>query len=284
MTLLRRLDVEKLPPMPAEALPRSHLIGLVMVSVLLLGLTVQHDSGVTLALTAATLAMFAACYWSAWVLLGGRRTTVFVVVGVVLGWFAEQMGSSRGWFFGRYTYTEVLGLRVGDVPIVVPLMWFGLPYVCLVLANLILWRRPVDDASTGWWRAGLSAFFAAMLITAFDLGADPYFVYVLKAWIMEKPDGGWFGETLQGFVGWMVVCFAVVLVFRVAAPPQQALPARSPVTGRAVLVPLIIYGGEMVFQAIWGYNSETRTLALFAMGIPTVAASVAAWQWWKGVA
>jgi uncharacterized membrane protein len=271
--------------MPFEALPRSQLIGFVAVSALLLGLTAQHHSGVTVALTAATLAMFAACYWSAWRLLGRRRTLVFVAVGVVLGWFAEQMGSSRGWFFGRYTYTEVLGLRVGDVPIVVPLMWFGLPFVCMVLANLILWRRPVDDASAGWLRAGLTAFFAAMLITAFDLGADPYFVYVLKAWIMEEPGGGWFGETLQGFVGWMVVCFAVVLVFRIAAPPQPTSPARSSVmssvNGRAVLVPLIIYGGEMVFQAIWGYNSETRTLALFAMGIPTVAASVVAWQWWK---
>lgn len=265
--------------MPAVPLPRSQLIGFLIASMLLLGLTVQHHSNVTLALTAATLAMFAACYWSAVVLLGRKPALVFVVVGVVLGWFAEQMGSSRGWFFGRYTYTEVLGLRVGDVPIVVPLMWFGLPFVCMVLANLILWRRPVDDASAGWWRVGLTAFFAAMLITAFDLGADPYFVYVLKAWIMEKPGGGWFGETLQGFVGWMVVCFAVVLVFRMAAPAPPTSPTASPASGRAVLVTLIIYGGEMVFQAIWGYNSETRTLALFAMGIPTVAASVAAWQW-----
>jgi uncharacterized membrane protein len=267
--------------MQSTPLPRSHLIVFAVISALLLGLTAQHHSGVTLALTAATLAMFAACYWSAWVLLGRRPALVFVVVGVALGWFAEQMGSSRGWFFGRYTYTEVLGLRVGDVPIVVPLMWFGLPFVCLVLANLILWRRPVDDAAAGWLRVGLTAFFAAMLITAFDLGADPYFVYVLKAWIMEKPGGGWFGETLQGFVGWMAVCFAIVMVFRFAAPAASAPAPVTAQTCRAVLIPLLIYGGEMVFQAIWGYNSETKTLALFAMGIPVVAASVAAWQWWQ---
>jgi uncharacterized membrane protein len=267
--------------MQSTPLPRSHLIAFAVISALLLGVTAQQYGGQTITLTAASLAMFAACYWSAWVLLGPRRTLVFVVVGVVFGWFAEQMGSTRGWFFGRYTYTEVLGLRVGDVPIMIPLMWFALPYVCLVLANLMLWRRPVDDPTPGWLRASLGAFLAAMLITAFDLGADPYFVYVLKAWIMEKPGGGWFGETLQGFVGWMVVCFAVVMAFRIAAPAALAPVQATARSGRAVLVPLFVYGGEMVFQAALGYNSETRTLALFAMGIPVLAASVAAWQWWQ---
>jgi uncharacterized membrane protein len=265
--------------MQSDVLPRSHLVALLGASAVLIGVTTQRYGGVTVAVTAATLAMFGACYWSAIVLLGRRPALWFAIVGIVLGWFAEQMGSSRGWFFGRYTYTDVLGLRVGDVPFIVPLMWFGLPFVCMVLANLILWRRPVDHAAAGWGRVALTALFAAMLITAFDLGADPYFVYVLKAWIMEKPGGGWFGETLQGFVGWMVVCFAVVLLFRIAAPAQRTALSATAITWRAVLVPLVIYGGEMVFQAIWGYNSETRTLALFAMGIPVVAASAAAWQW-----
>lgn len=46
-------------------------------------------------------------------------------------------------------------------------------------------------------RAAFMSLMAAMLVTAYDLGADPYMVFVLKAWIMTKTDGGWFGETLQ---------------------------------------------------------------------------------------
>jgi uncharacterized membrane protein len=256
--------------------PRAGLLGFVALSAVLLGLTMQRYPMSTVALTAASLAMFAASFWSAWVLLGRRSTWAFVLVGLVLGWWAEQMGSTRGWFFGRYTYTDALGLRLGEVPVVIPLMWFALPFVGFVLANLMLWQRPVDAAAS-WPRTLLTAFLAAMLVTAFDLGADPYFVYVLKAWIMEKPDGGWFGETLQYFVGWMVVCFAVVVAARWAGRGDSA--PTSPHAGLAVWVPLLIYAGEMVFQALWGYNSETRTLALFAMGIPVVVAVAQAWQW-----
>ena len=41
-----------------------------------------------------------------------------MLIAVSFGWFAEQMGSSGGWFFGQYTYTDVLGPRLGDVPLV----------------------------------------------------------------------------------------------------------------------------------------------------------------------
>jgi hypothetical protein len=88
--------------------------------------------------------------------------------------------------------------------LVIPLMWFALTYIGYVIANLIIWRAPVDG-SPRILDVVLMSLLAAMLVTAYDLGADPYMVFVLKAWIMTKKDGAWFGETVQGFVGWMVV-------------------------------------------------------------------------------
>jgi uncharacterized membrane protein len=74
--------------------------------------------------------------------------------------------------------------------------------------------------------AVLMSLLAAMLVTAYDLGADPYMVFVLKAWIMTKQDGAWFGETVQGFVGWTVVGFCIVMAFRLAGA-QGAAAARG---------------------------------------------------------
>lgn len=231
----------------------------------------------TTALIVSSALMFVACLWAAQQLLGRRSAYMFAALACALGWFAEQMGSSRGWFFGKYAYTDVLGIRLGNVPLVIPIMWFALCFIGYVMACMLLWRRPVL-ARPSWGPMLLTSLLAAMIVTAFDLGADPYFVFVLKAWTMAKTDGGWFGETLQGFVGWMFIAFVIVLGFQSCCAPsatfQSATNAR-----RAALMALLIYAGGMVFQMGWGHPVETRVIAFFAMGIPLLVATTAWWQW-----
>ena len=232
----------------------------------------------TAALFSACLLLFAVALGSAWVLAGRRSAAGFAFLALTLGWFAEQMGSSRGWFFGRYHYTEVLGPEIGNVPIAIALMWFALCWVGYVLSCLILWRRPVLEASAGWMPRLATAWLAAMVVTAFDLGADPYFVFVLKAWIMNKTDGGWFGETLQGFVGWMAVSLVIITFFQTFLAPRRAGQMNRR-TRIAALLPMAIYGTGLVFQLFFGHPIETRAVAFFAMGIPLFVAAVAWWQW-----
>ncbi len=254
--------------------------GLCLPLIMLLAFTAKSYSALSVSLVFACAVLFLAAGWTATQLLGARNASMFAALGLGLGWFAEQMGSSRGWFFGRYTYTDVLGPRLGDVPLAIPLMWFALCFVGFILANLILWRQPISRA-TNWPNTLLTALLAAMLVTAFDLGADPYFVFVLKAWIMQKTDGGWFGETLQGFAGWMLISFLIVLVFQrlMRVEPMPLAPARLKF---AAALPIGIYAGGMVFQMLFGHPIETRAVALFAMGIPVLAAAVAWWQWQAG--
>ena len=254
------------------------ILGLPMFA--LIAATVHGYPSSTLALVGASIALFLVAWWASMHLLGPQNTGVFALLGLALGWFAEQMGSSHGWFFGRYTYTEVLGPRLGDVPLVIPLMWFALCLIGYILANLILWRQPVA-AVQGWPRRALTAFMAAMLVTAFDLGADPYFVFVLKAWIMQKTDGGWFGETLQGFAGWMLISFLIVLasqfLLKVERPEKEAASVKW-----AAASLIGVYASGMLFQMTFGHPIETRAVALFAMGIPVLAAATAWWHWQEG--
>lgn len=236
----------------------------------------------TVLLIVSAVAMFLCCWSSALHLLGARAANTFVALAVPLGWFAEETGARYGWFFGSYRYTDVLGPTISSVPIIIPLMWFALCYVAYILANLMVWQTPVDRRLPVRWSAAhtlVMSVLAAALVTAYDLGADPYMVFTLKAWIMEKTDGGWFGETLQGFVGWMVVAFAIVLLFRLAVrrhPPAAVLPVK----GRHTAVPIGIYAGSMLFQACLGTPIETRAIAVFAMGIPLLVA-LCGWARWK---
>ena len=147
---------------------RSRLLQILLPALLSAGLiftTALNYPLLTLGLVAVSVAMFWAALWSASVLLGHRSARVLAVLALGLGWFAEQMGSSRGWFFGRYTYTDVLGPRLGDVPLAIPLMWLALCLVGYVLASLMLWRTPVHAAPT--LKSGaLTAWLAALIVTA----------------------------------------------------------------------------------------------------------------------
>lgn len=260
-------------PSPHRRLPIAAATLLVLF-LLVLARRIGGDS--TVLLVASSLAMFGCSWASAAHLLGGAASARLVAIALAFGWLAEQLGSSYGWFFGSYTYTSVLGPRLLDVPVVIPMMWFALTYVGYVVANLIVWQDPVDGPATLGHDA-LMALLGAMVVTCYDLGVDPYMVYVLKAWIMTEKDGWWFGETVQGFAGWMTVAFAILFAFRRLARVRG--PAAAGATLRHVLVPLSVYAGLMVFQVLLGYPVEARTIALFAMGFPLLAATLGLLRW-----
>lgn len=264
-----------------KALPaRLPLItGSLLAAFLLLTAVRGQASATTLLLIASSVLMFACCWASAIALLGARQALTFVLIALPLGWFAEQMGASHGWFFGQYTYTKVLGPTLGDVPVIIPLMWFALTYAAYVLANLIVWQTPVDGVAP-LGHSVVMSLLAALIVTAYDLGADPYMVFVLKAWIMTIKDGLWFGETLQGFFGWAFVSFVIIFSFRLTLHKRAPQPAHNVAKWHA-LVPMLIYGASMVYQMCAGWPVETRTIAFFAMGIPLLCAALG-WLRWRG--
>ena len=260
-------------------LPHRRLsVAAITLAACLLALAARSGGAITLFLVASSLLMAACCWVSATRLLGSGAALRLAAIATGTGWLAEQLGSSYGWFFGSYTYTAVLGPALGNVPVVIPLMWFALAYSGHVIANLIVWQDPVDGPAPLRHDA-LMALLGATVVTCYDLGGDPYMVYVLKAWIMAKQDGWWFGETLQGFVGWMTVSFTILFAFRRLA--RMRPPAASP-SARRVLVPLGVYGFLMVYLMLLGAPVETRTIALFAMGFPLLAATLGLLRW-RGV-
>jgi putative membrane protein len=264
-------------PSPHRRLP---VVTAVLLVIFLLVLAMRIGGETTMLLVASSLLMFGCCWASAAHLLGPGAALRLVAIATSFGWAAEQLGSSYGWFFGSYTYTPVLGPRLGHVPVVIPMMWFALAYVGYVISNLIVWQDPVDRPASPGSDATM-ALLGAMVVTCYDLGVDPYMVYVLKAWIMAEKDGWWFGETVQGFAGWMVVSFAILFAFRRLARVRPAARRGNVVlpTMRHVAVPLSVYAGLMVFQVLLGYPVEARTIALFAMGFPLLAAFIGLLRW-----
>jgi uncharacterized membrane protein len=256
-----------------------------LLATFLITMAILSQNETTIALVFSSIVMFALCWVNAIHLLGAKAALKFVLIALIIGWFAEHMGSTRGWFFGSYVYTDVLGWQLGDVPMIIPLMWFALCYIGYLMSNLILWQDPIGPSKKSAKTVSVTAFIsvlAAAIVTAYDLAADPYMVYQLGAWVMTKPDGWWFGETLQGFFGWVFIAFTIIFSFQLSTR-QQDLKLGTGFAKSHVLLPISIYAFSMVFQMCVSVPVELRTIAVFAMGIPLLCA-LAGWRRWAPLA
>jgi putative membrane protein len=229
----------------------------------------------TASMLTVSLLMFLTCLLSAIHLMGARPGLLLVFISLIVGFFAEYTGSHFGWLFGEYEFTQALGPSILRVPVVIPMMWFNLTYIGYVLANLIQFKSPVDPMDDTLSTL-LATFLSASLVTAYDLAADPYMVFVTKAWIMKRTDGWWFGETLQGFAGWMVVSFVILFAFKLLTQDKLSVPCAR-FTKSYALIPLLLYACWMIFHVVNGYPVEIRTVSAFAMGIPLLIA-LSSWR------
>jgi putative membrane protein len=259
-------------------LERLPLASFVLLAAFLVITVLRIGSDTTTQMVLSSLVMFAFSWASATHLLGARAALKFVAIALAVGWFAEQMGASRGWFFGVYTYTGVLGPKLGVVPLVIPLMWFALVYAAFVISNLIVWRLPVATP-TGRIDTLLLSLLGALIVAAYDLGAKTYMVDVAHAWTVGMTDGWYFGKTLEGFFGWTGTSLVILLLV------QRAIRGRPPAPAARVnrwhaLLPVGLYAGSMLFTVCNGSPVETRSIVVFAMGIPVLAA-FAAWRQWQ---
>ncbi|WP_170270222.1 carotenoid biosynthesis protein [Heliorestis acidaminivorans] len=109
----------------------------------------------------------------------------------------EWFGTKTGLLFGDYTYTPLLGLAWGTVPLSVAFAWVGV-VVCAVL---------ISRASTLFSRALEVGFWAL----AFDLVLDPV-AYARGFWTWHDP-GFFYGVPLQNFLAWFLIAMVLSFIF-----------------------------------------------------------------------
>ncbi|CAB4575478.1 unannotated protein [freshwater metagenome] len=68
---------------------------------------------------------------------GPRYAFTLFVIAVLFGFLIEQLGVTTGWPFGDYVYSDTLGPKVLEVPLVVPFAWLMIAHPCLVAARRI---------------------------------------------------------------------------------------------------------------------------------------------------
>ena len=203
--------------------------------------------------------------------LGLRHAGIFFAGSAIVSWVFEQVGVTTGAVYGPYHYTDVLGPRLGDVPILIPGAWFMMMYPSYVIAGLLVDGRPFGtrgDLGHVAWLAGVGA----AVMTAWDLVVDPILSGTgFLAWIWEQ-GGPYLGVPVQNYVGWLATTFTVFVLYRGF---ERLRPACGPrVTGSTVAaLPLVAYGAMLVANLVAGGPPALAVIGPFVMGVPLLVAA-----------
>jgi uncharacterized membrane protein len=143
--------------------------------------------------------------------MGLRKALSFLVITCLIGFLAEVVGTNSGIPFGQYYYTNFLGQKFLGVPVVVPLVWFVIAYLCYsIVAGNVINRSAVPDGRTFVAKVALLCAFGAV---AWDFMIDPMFSsYGYWVWTKQfLPLPELDGIPLTNFVGWFVLMTLMIL-------------------------------------------------------------------------
>ncbi len=220
----------------------------------------------------ATLSLMLFCLLHGYITLGAPNTLLFFVISAIVSWTLEEIGVRTGLVYGPYHYSDMLGAKLGEVPLLIPLAWFMMIYPSFILANLIVDRRPTSRHGSPRHVLALS-LVSAMVMTAWDLPMDPQ-MSGAGNWIWER-GGAYFGVPLHNFAGWLLTTFIVYMLYRLFEQWRMSRAAQASEPSRAVTVlPVLAYALVAMPYAFVSEPPALRLVACFVMGFPLLLAVI----------
>lgn len=155
---------------------------------------------------------------------GGRGWLAALLIGV-LSWAVEHVGVTTGFPFGRYSYTDVLGWKLGGVvPLPIPFAWLLVVPAAIGAARLL-----VSPARFRW--IGL---LAPLLALALDLLLEPVAAYIMDYWHWLD-SGPYYGVPTANFIAWGLTALVLTLLTLTLGGTRLRNPAVLPD------VPVLLY-------------------------------------------
>ncbi len=175
---------------------------------------------------------------------GTMRTLRMAAIILPAAWLIEWIGSSTGFLFGHYHYTDLLQPQLGQVPLLIPLAWMMMLPPAWAVAAVITRGR------TGLWFILVSA----VAFTAWDLFLDPQMVN-WGYWVWEQPSG-YFGIPWLNFLGWLLSAALLTYLVQPKAIPVEPL----------VLIYVITWILQTIGQLFFWHMPGPALTGFFAMG------------------
>jgi uncharacterized membrane protein len=199
---------------------------------------------------------------------GLRFTAVFFAVSAIVSYLMEEIGVRTGLIYGAYHYSDLLGVKLGHVPLLIPLAWFMMIYPSWMVAKALLSGVNIRSFS------GVTALatVAAVVMTAWDVVMDPGMA-AGGNWVWEH-GGAYFGVPRRNYLGWLLTTF---LVYWIVGLLRRGMEHRTNAGASHQLfesLPVIVYSFLAVRYLAANSFPELQVVALFSMGMPAFLALI----------
>ncbi|HEY1947067.1 MAG TPA: carotenoid biosynthesis protein [Bryobacteraceae bacterium] len=194
---------------------------------------------------------------------GWKRMGLFFALTAVVSYLLEEIGVRTGWIYGPYHYSDMLGLKLGHVPVLIPLAWFMMIYPSWVVARAVL--KGVEAHSVGGLAA--LALVAAMVMTAWDTVMDPGMA-AAGNWTWEQ-GGEYFGVPFQNYFGWILTTFWIYMGAGLLLEKWAAKAKNS-----FAVMPVVVYGVYGLSYTTPRHIAELQLIAVFTMVMPALVALI----------
>jgi putative membrane protein len=167
------------------------------------------------------------------ILYGVRGMSAFAAFCLGIGAASESLSLRTGFPFGHYYFTNLMGPKFLQVPILLILAYLGIGYCSWVLSLLILGYRSKTLAGTGVVSVPL---LASLIMVAWDLSMEAIWSTIDRAWIW-RDGGSFYGVPVSNFVGWYFTGFLFYQAFALYCRSTVAQPPLySPSYWRAAIL------------------------------------------------
>jgi uncharacterized membrane protein len=190
----------------------------------------------------AAIGIASACAHAA-LFYGWKDALALFAICLVVTFTMENIGIVTGVPFGRYHFEVGSNLpHVGNVPVIVGPLWFGMGYFSWIVAGTLL--GGADRRLNGKWDIVALPVIAAFVMTQWDVVMEPPSATIAKAWIWH--DGGaHFGVPLSNYLGWLLTSWLFYQAFAIYLGRRRVASARMSEQRRALrLAAILLYLGS----------------------------------------
>ncbi|HEY0753602.1 MAG TPA: carotenoid biosynthesis protein [Ktedonobacteraceae bacterium] len=212
---------------------------------------------------AATMLLFGLFF------VGVKKTLIFFAVSTLTSLSMELLGTSTGFPFGPYAYTDFLGYKIlNHVPFSIPLSWFYMGFTAYLLANLLVAKLRLRRR-TLW-----SLLLGAALLTVWDLSLDPSMAsprLSIHFWIWYE-SGPYFGMPVRNLVGWALTGLVYMSISRLFW--RENLDVKR----IAAWLPFGMYTANTCFAIALALAAGIWQPLLIAIGLGLLPAALVLWS------
>jgi uncharacterized membrane protein len=181
-----------------------------------------------------------------------RGIVVFMALCLGTGTFFESLSLRTGFPFGHYFFTDLMGPKLLQLPVLLALAYVGMGYLSWVVALLTVGHP--NEPLRGR-RVVLLPLIASFVMVAWDLSMDPVWADIDHAWVWR--DGGpYLGVPVSNFLGWFLTTYIFYQAFALYARGRAAVPYP---TGHWRL-PVLFYGASAAGNVLLAIPSATPSV------------------------